>query len=416
MKKKKLLILAGQSVHCKVVEAAKELGFFTVVADYLQDSPAKRIADESVLLSITDVEAITEYCRKNKIDGVLNYCNDLAQIPYHQICENLGLPCYSTGKSVDILTNKREFKKYCRIHGLDVVPDYSEEDIDAITDYPVLVKPTDSRGSRGQTVCRNVEELRHAIDRAKSESRENRCVIEKYMGGKQDFSLVYLVIDSEPYLMKIGDRYIGRAVDNLDRQHICTLLPSVHADEFINGIEQKIKNFIKSLGISFGPVFFQGFYDDGKVFFYDPGMRFPGSDYDLAVVRTTGFNPIRTMVRFAMTGDSTSCEGDPRKAFMLNGKTCMILSIAVRPGVIIRMQGFETIRSDSRICSFSQNYTVGDTVPDSGDYKQRIAELIGVFNSREEAMKYVTDLYKDIAVEDIDGDMVVSKIGIDIPF
>ena len=78
---KKLLILAGAGVHNKVVKAAKEMGIYTIVTDYLTDSPAKKIADESWMYSITDVEQIVERCKKEKVDGVLSFCIDLAQKP-----------------------------------------------------------------------------------------------------------------------------------------------------------------------------------------------------------------------------------------------------------------------------------------------------------------------------------------------
>ena len=42
---KKLLILGGAAVHCKVVEAARAMGVYTIVTDYLENSPAKLIAD-----------------------------------------------------------------------------------------------------------------------------------------------------------------------------------------------------------------------------------------------------------------------------------------------------------------------------------------------------------------------------------
>lgn len=91
-KHQKLLILAGAGPHCKVVEAAKELGVYTIVTDYLADSPAKRIADESWMLDITDVDAIVERCIQENVTGVLNFCIDPGQKPYQQICERLGLP------------------------------------------------------------------------------------------------------------------------------------------------------------------------------------------------------------------------------------------------------------------------------------------------------------------------------------
>ena len=104
LKGKKLLVLGGAAVHCKVVEAAQAMGVYTVVTDYLENSPAKLIADESWMLNIMDIEEIVSRCREENIDGVLNFCIDPAQRPYVAICEKLGLPCYGTSEQVHILS------------------------------------------------------------------------------------------------------------------------------------------------------------------------------------------------------------------------------------------------------------------------------------------------------------------------
>ena len=46
-KGKKLLIIGGAFQHCKLVEAARQLGVITYVTDYLQpeQAPAKQMAD-----------------------------------------------------------------------------------------------------------------------------------------------------------------------------------------------------------------------------------------------------------------------------------------------------------------------------------------------------------------------------------
>ena len=95
---KKLLILAGADVHVKIVRAAKKEGIYTIVTDYLdvKDSPAKQIADECWNLSITDVDAIADKCKDEKVNGVLNYCIDPAQIPYQQICEKLNFLSFAS--------------------------------------------------------------------------------------------------------------------------------------------------------------------------------------------------------------------------------------------------------------------------------------------------------------------------------
>lgn len=75
-KDQKLLLLAGVGPHAKVVEAAKEMGVYTIVADYLPTSertPAKMIADESILCNIYDVETLIEYGKKIRSMAYLDF-------------------------------------------------------------------------------------------------------------------------------------------------------------------------------------------------------------------------------------------------------------------------------------------------------------------------------------------------------
>lgn len=417
---KKLLVLAGADVHCKVVQAAKEMGVYTVVTDYLplEASPAKQIADEAWMLDIMDIDGIVKKCKKEKIDGVLSFCIDPAQIPYQRICEKLNVPCYGTRRQFEIMTNKRKFKEYCKQHGVDVIPEYTLEDVknNAVI-YPILIKPEDSRGSRGQTVCKNKKEVSDAIAYAGRESARGGVIIEHYMLGKQDFSLSYIIIDSVPYMLKIGDRYLGRVEDNLERQHICTLLPSKSTESYKKHVEPYVKNMIFSLGIKFGAVFLQGFIEENKVYFYDPGLRFPGSDFDIVLKHATGFDPMKSMVQFALTGDITSCVGNPQNAYYLNGGVCVILSITVKSGKIGVLNGFDKIAGDSRIFSVSKRYSVGQIVPDTGDLKQRAAEIVAYLQRREDAEDFAEYIYNTVSILDENGrDMIVSKMGINIPF
>lgn len=59
-KGKRLLYLGGISRARFVVERARELGDYVIVADYNDDSPAKVVADEGVLVDAMNVDAISE--------------------------------------------------------------------------------------------------------------------------------------------------------------------------------------------------------------------------------------------------------------------------------------------------------------------------------------------------------------------
>ena len=411
---KKLLILAGADVHIKVVQAAKELGVYTIVTDYLspEDAPAKKVADEYWMLDIKDVDGIVARCKQEHVDGVIAFCIDPTQIPYQRICEKLGVPCYGTIEQFEILTQKALFKDYCRRHGVDIIPEYSLRDVENNTiKYPVLVKPSESRGSRGQTVCHSKDEMQAAIEFARKESGDGKVLIERYMLGCQDMSFAYIVIDSVPYLVKIGDRILGKVEDNLERQQIATILPSCHTEQYIKDVQPAVEKMILSLGIKFGAVFLQGFWENGRVYMYDPGFRFPGSDFDVVQKKATGFDAMSAFVNFALTGDVKSQFGNPEKAYDYNGHVCMILSIACRPGKIAKISGLEQISKDSRIFSTSQRYKEGEIIPDSGDVKQRVAEFVAYLPDRAAISTFIQFVYDNLKILDAHGnDMIVSRV------
>lgn len=411
LKGKKLLILAGAGIHSKVVRAAKELGVYTIVTDYLEDSPAKLIADEAWLYSINDVDAIVKRCKEEKVDGVLNFHIDPAQIPYQQICDRLGLPCYGTKEQFEILTDKRKFKDYCIAHNVDVIPDYTVKDIEEDkVDYPIFIKPTNSRGSRGQSICFNKEEALVAFDVARKESSDGQIICEKYMGGKQDIGSAFYVVDGTPYLVKFGDRHLGKKEDNLDKQVICTQLPSSFSSQFEQTVSKRVENMIKSLGIKFGPVFLQGFVDGDTIRYYDPGMRMPGGDYDLILKKATGFDTVKTLIHFALTGDTKTKVGNPKNAYELNGGTALLITVSVRPGKIACVEGLDKIQKNPHVVYARQIIPEGSVIPASGDIGQRVAAIGAYVSDKNYIGEFIKEVYETYRVLDEKGDnMIVSQ-------
>ena len=356
-----------------------------------------------------------EKCRQEKVDGVLNFCIDPAQKPYQQICEKLGLPCIGTKETFDILTDKRKFKDYCTAHNVDVIPEYTYKDITADkAEYPLFIKPTDSRGSRGQSVCHNKEEALKAIEFAQSESSDGGFLCEKHMVGHRDLATAFFVVDSKPYLIKFGNRHLGRKEDNLDKQVICTELPSEFSKRFEKNVLLRVEKMIESLGIKYGPVFMQGFIDGDTVRYYDPAQRMPGGDYDLVLETVTGFSTVKSLIHFALTGDIDYCVGNPQNAYNLEDGIALLISISVTPGLMKRVEGLDELQKDERVIYTRQIIPEGSVIPDSGDVRQRIVAIGAYIKNREEEKELVEKVYSVYKVLDQDNnDMIISKFDID---
>lgn len=399
---KKLLILCGNVVHVKVVEAAKEMGIYTIVTDGLplMSAPAKQIADEALYIDVLDVEGIVKYCRDNHVDGVINFCNDIAQRPFQQICEKLNLPCFGNAEQFYTLTDKNAFKEMCLKHGIDVIKQYDESDIenDGI-DYPVLVKPVDSRGSRGQAVCYSENDLKTALEIAKKESSNGKAIIEKYMRGKQDFSMSYIFKDGKAYLTRTGDRYLGDEKDGLNKQCIGSVSPSRNTQLYLDKVHSRVVKAMQEIGLKNAPVFMQGFIDGQTVRFYDPGLRLPGTEYENLLYRATGINLMKELIAVCLGGQINDYGGDLANAYKLNGKVSVQLLVSAKGGTISAFDGLEEIKQHPSVVTVAQRYSVGETVPQTGDVKQRICEIV-ILEDREKAKDTVKWIQSRLIVLD----------------
>lgn len=412
---KKLLVLAGAAVHVKVVEAAKKLGVYTIVADYLQPekSPAKRIADEHLECDIFDIDGLTDYCRQHHVDGVIDFCIDPAQRPAQQIAERAGLPTFGTWEQVVALTDKRTFKAKCREAGVDLVPTYTLEDVrSGRAEFPLIVKPVDSRGSRGICRCSSIGEVKTAIEEAQKCSSDGGYIIEKCMTpeNSQDLTISYLVKDGEPILVSLGDRHSGRREDNLDRQLVCTIQPSRYVAEYLADGDIKIKRLIKLIGIKNGPVFFQGFFDHGAVRLYDPGLRYPGNEYERILAVATGVDLMTILVKCALGGEIDLCDGRVETCFDLGGKTCLQYMVNARAGKIAAYDGLDEIARHPTVVDVTQKRFVGDEIANTGDIGHRIGEISILCERTVKAMKdSLAYVQSRLSVRDEnDSDMLIS--------
>lgn len=408
---KKLLILGGAAFHIKLVEAAKDLGAYTIVTDNLsyERSPGKQVADEYWDNDIYDIRGLAEKCRQNNVEGVIAGWLDPCQRPYAELCRELDLPAYGTPEQFLKMTDKIAFKKMCRQYGVDTIPEYSPEDaINGRIDYPVFVKPNDSRGSRGQTVCYTREELLSAIDIAKAESSNNEAIIEKYIRGSQEFHVTYFFVDGEPYLLRTSDNYCGSEEMNMQKVVSCAVMPSRYTDQYLESAHPKVKAMFKALGIKYGPIFMQGFEDNGVFRFFDPGLRFPGVDYELVFKKVLGVDLMKAMVQIAFTG---KCEIDiPADAVWLKGKRGSVLYLTVAAGHIARIGGEEQVKAHKEVVSYLPRCKEGDTIAWNYNVNQRLAEIDLLSDSTESLLSAIQFVNATVtAVNDEDEDMIFAR-------
>ena len=187
MSQKKLMLLGGIRYLLPVIEAAHKQGYYVITCDYLPNNPAHKFSDEYVNVSIIDREAVQNVAKEKKVDGVISFGVDPGVVPAAYVQNKLGLPAIGPLESVEILQNKDKFRAFLRDNGFNVpmARNYTEKG-EALKEkdlwkYPIIVKPTDSAGSKGVTRVNNPDELESALDYAFDHSFSNHIIIEDFL-------------------------------------------------------------------------------------------------------------------------------------------------------------------------------------------------------------------------------------------
>ena len=411
--RKKLLILSGSVLHCGVVETARQMGVETYVTDYLplEQSPAKQLADHAWDLNVFDCDQIVEKCKKEGIDGVLNVYINPCQLPYQEICEKLKVPCFATKEQYQLFTDKKLFLKACIDNGVDIIPQYQETDFsfdNPNIEYPVYVKPSDSRGSRGQSVCHYYKEMSYAIAKAKKESGNNEVIIERFMEKAQDIQLTYFMIGGEPFLECAADKYNGTAEERYQGSVIAGICPSVYEKVIRSNAHVKICRMLKTLGLKNTPVFLQGFLEGERLRLYDPALRLPGFLYEHILRKATGLDVYRSMIHFALTGAFLPELKEVEEKMHMDGKLSVSIWLFVRDGKIVKVLGIDEMLKESSVLRIDQRYHEGDCIENWRDIRNNFCEIAALCDDADEARRLIRKIYDTIHVIDEDGkDMII---------
>ena len=186
-RQKKIMLLGGIHYLLPVIKAAHEQGYYVITADYLPDNIAHKYSDEYVNVSITDKEAVLKAAQEHQIDGIISFGVDPGVVAAAYVQEKMGLPSMGPYESVVILQNKDLFRAFLQNHGFNCPKSKGYSTIDeALKDtewltWPMIVKPTDSAGSKGVTRVDSISEYEAAVKYAFEKSIKGHVIVEQYL-------------------------------------------------------------------------------------------------------------------------------------------------------------------------------------------------------------------------------------------
>ncbi|MFH0841780.1 MAG: ATP-grasp domain-containing protein [Bacteroidota bacterium] len=414
---KKLLLLGGPALVCDIVKAARAMGVYTIVTDWypVEKSPAKIVADKHLMISTADVDTVVDLIRSESIDGVLTGFTDSTLTYYQQICELAEKSCYITKEQIDITTNKSRFKELCKIYSVPVVDEYLidekllSEQIDGLK-FPVIVKPVDNSGGRGISICKNIDELHEAYLNALNFSESKKVLVERYMNSNE-VSIFYILRDGDIWLSGIGNRHTKHNQTGAIPLPVAYTFPSKHLKNYQTELNDKVIAMFKSLGMKNGIVFIQSFIDDSGFTFYEMGYRLTGTLEYKIFEAVSGYNPMKMMINFALTGDM-GCYETLKTANPNFNQFASNITFLGKPGKIGQIIGLEDILKIQGVVDAVPSYKELDTIPQSafGTLKQVILRVFITAATKKQLAETMERVHNSFQVLSVEGDnMLLDK-------
>ena len=181
------MLLGGIRYLLPAIEVAHKHGCHVITVDYVPDNIAHRYSDEYYNVSILDKESVLCLAQELEIDGILSYAVDPGVVTAAYVAEQMGLPFTCSYETACILQDKARFRQFLIDNGFNAphAKGYTNaQDVQNDIDYfqwPVIVKPVDSAGSKGVTRVDDPKDLESAISIALEESHNGHFIVEDFL-------------------------------------------------------------------------------------------------------------------------------------------------------------------------------------------------------------------------------------------
>ena len=415
---KKLLVLGSNVGATDIVQYARDNGAYTIVADYYpaDRSPAKRIADEQLLVSTADKDALEAFIRERHIDGILAGISEFNLLIAEELSARIGLPFYFTRKQWDMIEKKSDFRALCEKHGVPCPKTYVTgkeipEDVMQQIRYPVMIKPVDASSSKGVFKCENEDDLRRYYPESLKESECGEIIVEQFVTG-DEFTAHYTIANGKVTLASVDNRYpIAMQEGDPTTIPIARIYPCIYLDAYIEQVDAQMRALCAGIGLQNAILFVQGLYDEKTNTFnvFEAGLRSAGEAPYRFIKRVNGINAMHVLVDHALLG-KTDFDSDKEDPYM-KGKCCGIVSFVTKGGVVGSIEGLEEATAAfPDVIEYECRYPVGSETPCGRTLRQLMIRFVMICDNREKMAEDIAYLNSHITILNDRGEDMVFKM------
>lgn len=398
------MVLAGGNDQCALIEELRR--YFNgevkiILADMSDKVKAIAYADKFIQVSTMDRPAVLKAAMEEGIDCILTACGDQPLSTMAYISEQMGLPTYLTEREVRDLTNKRFMKDKMVENGIPTAKHiYINKDWNGEMpefQYPLVVKPVDSNGSKGVKKVFTPDELESSLQEAFSYSISGDVIIEEFKSG-EELSCDFYV---ENGIAKTLSITASKKIKENDKSFTIVQSyyppPVSYNEERVLEIAQQI---VDAWRLKDTPLLVQMIVNEAEYNVLEFSARMGGgSKYHLIQV-LSGVDIMKVYVEMVM-GEKPHV--DPSKQW----NNAIMSYVYCKPGEYVSLKGFDELKENGDIYSYFTYRTAPSTIVKSDTSSDRVAGFLVVANSEEEVLSKLQYANEHFAVLDGNGNDIM---------
>ena len=377
--RKRILIMPAGQFQVSAIVEAKRMGLETVAFDRNPDAEGLAYADFAEPIDPGDVDPATEAAHNHKVDAVISIANDPSVVPAAIIAKRLGL----IGLHPDVALLCRN-KRLTRLKLKDCLPQYcpdfriisSVDDLGLTSEleFPIVIKPTDSNGSKGVIVVDDPENIVEGYQYAMCHSNEGLVLAEEHLSGNE-VSIETITFDGDTHILSVTDKITTPPPYCAEIGHT---VPSSLAQTDLEALKTCAVEIINAFGIDHGPAHVEIFITDKGPKLVEIGARMGGGCITSHLVPlATGINMTKAVIDVAL-GETPNIE-------QLKHGASAIRFITPREGRINAIKGLDDVRKIPGVVEVFCSIKPGDEVQTIANSDHRTGHVITAGDTISEA-------------------------------
>ncbi len=319
--REKILVVGAGIYQCKAIIHLRRLGFSVFSIDGNRIAPGFQYSKDFMVCDITDHLKIIEAATKFKVNGITSYGTDVPIVAIANAAEKLSLPSIGV-EQANLSVNKLLQRNLLNKTGISKI-DYrvfskvnDAYQIAKSMNFPIVIKPTDSSGSRGVRYIGNFKNInKNVLSDTLSKSRRGLGIIETFINGKE-IAVDGFILAGNPTILSVCEKQRSDKPFLLDTE----LKFPLKCSQFEKGEVIKLVNTILAqTQIQYSPFHMEIILSDNGPFLVEFGARGPGFNvFETILPMITGVDTIHEQAKIALGRPSQKIKPSKKRSAVLS--------------------------------------------------------------------------------------------------